>query len=80
MREIGAFEAKNTLSALLDLAESGEEVIITRHGKEVARLVPPSGTINRNAAREAAQRIRDMSKGVTLDGLKIKDVINEGRR
>ena len=80
MREIGAFEAKNTLSALLDLAESGEEVVITRHGKEVARLVPPTGTINRNAAREAAQRIRDMSKSVTLDGLKIKDMINEGRR
>jgi prevent-host-death family protein len=80
MREVGAFEAKNTLSALLDLAESGEEVVITRHGKEVARLVPPRGTVNRDAAREAAQRIRDMSRGVTLGGLNIKDMINEGRR
>jgi prevent-host-death family protein len=80
MREVGAFEAKNTLSALLDLAESGEEVVITRHGKEVARLVPPRGTVNRDAAREAAQRIRDMSRGVTLGGLNIKDMINEGHR
>jgi prevent-host-death family protein len=80
MKEIGAFEAKNTLSALLDLAESGEEVIITRHGKEVARLVPPRGTVNREAARQAAQRIREMSQGVTLAGLNIKDMINEGRR
>ncbi len=40
MKEIGAFEAKDALSALLDLVEAGEEVIITRHGKPVARLVP----------------------------------------
>jgi prevent-host-death family protein len=80
MKEVGAFEAKNTLSALLELAENCEEVVITRHGKEVARLVPPRGTINRGAARLSAQRIREMSKGVTLGGLSIKDIINEGRR
>jgi prevent-host-death family protein len=80
VKEVGAFEAKNTLSALLDLAEKGEEVVITRHGKEVARLVPPRSTTNREAARQAAQRIREMSKGVTLGGLSIKDMINEGRR
>ena len=40
MREIGAFEAKNTLGTLLDLVEKGEEVVITRRGKRVARLVP----------------------------------------
>ena len=36
MKEVGAFEAKNTLSALLDQVERGEEIIITRHGREVA--------------------------------------------
>ena len=40
LREVGAFEAKNKLGQLLDIVEQGEEVIITRHGKEVARLVP----------------------------------------
>jgi prevent-host-death family protein len=40
MIEIGAFEAKNTLGALLDRAEHGEEILITRRGKPVARLVP----------------------------------------
>jgi prevent-host-death family protein len=80
MKEIGAFEAKNKLGQLLDLVEHGEEVMITRHGKEVARLVPPPGTFNREAARAAAQHIREMSKGVTLGGLKMKDLINEGRR
>jgi prevent-host-death family protein len=36
---VGAFEAKTKLSELLDKVEAGEEVIITRRGKEVARLV-----------------------------------------
>jgi prevent-host-death family protein len=54
----GAFEAKNKFGHLLDLVEHGEEVIITRHGKEVARLVPAGQRINREAARAAVQRIR----------------------
>jgi prevent-host-death family protein len=80
MKEIAAAEAETTLSALLDLAESGEQVVITRAGQEVARLVPSGATADRAAARLAAQRIREMSKGVTLGGLSIKDLINEGRR
>lgn len=80
MREIGAFEAKNRLSQLLDLVERGEEVVITRHGKAVARLVPPRTGFSRSEAREAAQRIREMSRGVRLEGLRIKDLIDEGRK
>ena len=80
MREVGAFEAKNRFGQLLDWVEQGEEITITRHGKEVARLVPARGGFNREAAREAADRIRAMSKGITLGGLKAKDLINEGRR
>ena len=40
MREIGAAEAKNKLGTLLACVERGEEVLITRRGKAVARLVP----------------------------------------
>jgi prevent-host-death family protein len=80
VREVGAFEAKNRFGQLLDWVEQGEEVTITRHGKEVARLVPARAGFNRGAARAAAQRIRPMSKGVTPGKLKIKDLVNEGRR
>ena len=79
MREIGAFEAKNTLGTLLDLVEKGEEVAITRRGKRVARLVPDRGERDRERAKQAAASIVARSKGVTLGGLKIKDLINEGR-
>jgi prevent-host-death family protein len=58
MTNIGAFEAKNTLGSLLDRVEQGEEIVITRHGKPVARLIPSSGGINREQARAAAGRIR----------------------
>ena len=57
MLEIGAFEAKNTLGTLLDRVQNGEEVLITRHGKPVARLVPNTGAIDRQQANAAAQRI-----------------------
>lgn len=80
MKEIGAFEAKNKLGQLLDLAESGEEIVITRHGKEVARLVPPRGGFDRSEARRAAAEILEMSRGARLNGIKIRDLIDEGRR
>ncbi|MEA2744910.1 MAG: hypothetical protein QOG25_3281 [Acetobacteraceae bacterium] len=58
MHQVGAFEAKNTLGHLLDLVEQGEEVLITRRGKEVARLVPALRTVSRDEARAAVARIR----------------------
>jgi prevent-host-death family protein len=71
MRQVGAFEAKNTLSALLDLAEHGEEIVITRNGKEVARLVPPRGIANRGEAGAAIRRIRERAeqarRGITIE-------------
>ena len=66
MREVGAFEAKNKLGQLLDLVERGEEIIITRHGKAVARLVPPQQSANRDEARAAVRRIRERAEKLKL--------------
>ena len=79
MKEIGAFEAKNKLGQLLDWVEAGEEIIITRRGKAVARLVSPHAAFDAERARAAAARIRARRRGMTLGGLSIKDLINEGR-
>jgi prevent-host-death family protein len=66
MREVGAFEAKNKLGQLLDLVEQGEEITITRHGKEVARLVPPRPARNRDEARAALRRMRERAEHSNL--------------
>jgi prevent-host-death family protein len=79
MREIGSFEAKNKLSALLDQVERGAEIVITRHGKAVAKLVPAELGFDHKKAKRAADGLREASKGIRLSGLKIKDLINEGR-
>lgn len=79
MREIGAFEAKNKLGTLLDWVASGEEIVITRHGKAVARLVPATPSFDRAKARQAARSLLEASRGITLGRLKIKDLISEGR-
>ncbi len=79
MREIGAFEAKNKLGTLLDWVANGEEVLITRHGKAVARLVPAIPSFNRDKARQAARSLLEASRGVTLGGLRIKYLVNDGR-
>jgi prevent-host-death family protein len=60
--EIGAFEAKNKLSQLLDMVERGEEITITRHGRSVARLVPAGGTFSGEEVRSALCRIRERAK------------------
>ena len=79
MREIGAFEAKNTLGNLLDLVAGGEEIVLTRHGKRIARLVPEAGFVNRDKARRAAADMIAASKGVTLGGIPSKALIDDGR-
>ena len=87
MPTVGAFEAKNRLGALLDLVERGEEVTITRHGKPVAKLVTPATSetqqqkpFDKEAAKAAVEAIREMRKGVTLGGISIRELIDEGRR
>lgn len=80
MKEIGAFEAKSRLGQLLDMVERGEEVVITRHGRAVAKMVPTSSGHDRDKARQVANQLLEASRGLTLGGLKIKDLISEGRR
>ena len=80
MRVIATFEAEGRLGELIDRVEPGDEVVITRHGRAVAKLVPAGAGIDRSEARAAAERIRARRRGATLGGLKIRDLIDEGRR
>jgi len=62
MTEIGAFDAKNTLGTLLDRVENGEEIVITRYGKAVARLVPNVRRVDQDQTRAAFERIRERAR------------------
>ncbi len=66
MREVGAFEAKNRFGQILDWVERGEEVAMTRHGKEVARLVPSRTGPNREQAHAALLRIGERAEQLKL--------------
>jgi prevent-host-death family protein len=78
-------EAKNRLSELIDRVVRGEEVTITRHDKEVAKLVP----VNRRNPAEALEKIARFRKFrekniLNPPGAKQKlttrDLVNEGRK
>ncbi len=65
---VGTSEAKNRLSELLDEVAKGTEVVITRRGTPVARLIPAATDFDR--ARRAACGLRELSRGLSLEGLK----------
>jgi prevent-host-death family protein len=79
MITVGAFEAKTNLSSLLERVEHGEEVLITRHGKAIARLVP-AALADRAHMDEAIARLKKLRAGSSLGGLSWKDLRDEGRR
>lgn len=79
MITVGAFEAKTNLSALLDRAAAGEEVVITKHGKPVARLVAAQQA-DRARADHAVERLKALRKGTTLGGVSWKELRDAGRR
>ena len=79
MRTIGAYEAKTHLPRLLDEVEKGERITITKHGRPVAILVPPDTEPARDV-EALMERMREFRKGNRLNGLSIRELIDEGRR
>lgn len=66
----GLFEAKTHFSELVARAEAGEEVVITRHNKPVAKLVPiaTSESVDRAARRKAIAAIDRVRRGFASRG------------
>ncbi|MGY4707503.1 type II toxin-antitoxin system Phd/YefM family antitoxin [Candidatus Bipolaricaulota sp. J31] len=77
MTRIGAYEAKVKFSELLRRVEKGERFVITKHGVPVAVLEPVSP--RRRDVKEVIAKIEEFARGHSLGGLKIKDLIEEGR-
>ncbi|MBM3530319.1 MAG: type II toxin-antitoxin system prevent-host-death family antitoxin [Alphaproteobacteria bacterium] len=84
-KHVGIFEAKTQLSALVDAVEKGEDIVITRHGKPVARLTRPEDRHSPEAVaqrRKAIAELREMARkrGLRATHEEIKSWIEEGRR
>lgn len=78
MTTIGSYDAKTHLARLLDDAERGKSVTITRRGREVARLVPASRQITQ--PDEVIAALRAERRGVRRGRSSVSKMIAEGRR
>ncbi len=78
MNSIGAYEAKTHLPRLLDEVEAGATVTITKHGREVARLVPIGARTG--TAGDVARALRLARKSVRRGDDVVAEMKAEGRR
>jgi prevent-host-death family protein len=76
---IGAFEAKNRFSELLERVGRGAEITITKHDRPVAKLVP-FGEGAGAARRTAAAELKALRKRYSLKGVTARELIDTGRR
>jgi prevent-host-death family protein len=76
----GAFEAKTHFGELLNRVEQGDRILITRHGRVIAHLVPARETPGKELITLAKEAL-ELTNGTQLPkGKKVKDLINEGRK
>jgi prevent-host-death family protein len=76
---MGAFEAKNKFSELIERVGHGAEVIITKHDHPVAKLVSASSSVAADRKRATAE-LRALGRRYSLKGLALRKLIEEGRR
>jgi prevent-host-death family protein len=86
MGTVSSLHAKTNFGAILDRVAAGEEIVITRHDKPVARIIP-EGQHSLESVREAVRGLLDLQKRIAsrkgykpLTDAEIKSAINEGRR
>jgi len=79
MATVGAFEAKTKFSALLERAERGEQITITRRGKPVAKLVKIDRPVRDGGDRILA-RLKATRENATLGGISWKELRDTGRK
>ncbi|MBL7661644.1 type II toxin-antitoxin system prevent-host-death family antitoxin [bacterium] len=84
---VGTFEAKTKLSEFLDRIQSGrEEIVITRRGKKIAKLVPYEDLNEKSkAATQASQLLSQIkaelkSQGVYVSTADLCSLVREGRK
>jgi prevent-host-death family protein len=82
MTRIAAADAKNRFAELIDRAEKGEDIEVTKYGRVVARIVAPKAGRDVEAALAALKRVRENAKtmNIKFDWDEWKAYRDEGRR
>ncbi|MBM3572503.1 MAG: type II toxin-antitoxin system prevent-host-death family antitoxin [Alphaproteobacteria bacterium] len=79
MKTVGVYQAKTQLTKLLAEVEAGARITITRHGHPVAELGPPRAPQRRSPDAAVAAIIKRRER-LSLDGVTIRELIEDGRR
>ncbi|MFH1138680.1 MAG: type II toxin-antitoxin system prevent-host-death family antitoxin [Pseudomonadota bacterium] len=79
MKTVGAYEAKTHFSQLLERVAKGEKITITKHGVPVA-VLQPAESAPKKPITEIIKQLKEFRKGQHLNGLSIREMIEEGRR
>jgi prevent-host-death family protein len=77
MAEIGAYDAKTHLPALLERVRAGERFVITKHGRPVAELRPYSGH-DAERARKGLAEMRKLRRDLATRGVRLRKILEEG--
>ncbi len=79
MEEIGLYDAKTHWSEIINRVGKGESFTITKHGYPVAQLTPVRPASS-EAVKQAFKELDNLREKNSLGGLRIRDLIDEGRR
>lgn len=79
MRSIGSYELKTHLAQVLSAVENGQSVLVTRHGKPIARISPPELS-DREGLKEAVKSLMKFPRTPLPRGVTIQSLVREGRR
>ena len=79
MKTVGSYDAKTHLPKLLEQVIRGERVTITRHGVPVAVLQAPD-SLRRSNPKQIIAELREFRERHSLNGLSLREMIEQGRR
>jgi prevent-host-death family protein len=81
MTTMSFYEARTHFSELLDQVAKGKKILITRRGKPAALLSPPPAEASKDVRRVVKEMLETRDReGPTLGGIRVRELIEEGRR
>jgi antitoxin (DNA-binding transcriptional repressor) of toxin-antitoxin stability system len=80
MNKVFSIDKNDQLKELVASAEPGEQLELTVDGKVVAKLVPTESKPDRALAMAAVERMLELRKSISLDGIPVKELTHGGHK